>query len=328
MPPVRAGDPTGTAPGAHHNDGRAHVALVGTTASGKSALALALARRHRDIEIVSIDSMQVYRGMDVGTAKPTPAERAEVPHHLVDVLDPWEDGTVAWFARHAAEAVRAIEERGHRALLVGGTGLYLRAVVDDLDVPGRYPEARAEIEAEPDTGALHHRLAALDPVAAGRMEPTNRRRVVRALEVTLGSGRPFSSYGPGLDAYPPSRFRLVGVDLPHEVVAARIAARYRQQMDDGFLDEVRRLLDDPRGLSRTARQALGYRELIAHLAGEASLDEALELAVRRTRRFARRQRSWFRRDPRIRWLPADHDPIGLLPALADELDAAGRGPRS
>jgi tRNA dimethylallyltransferase len=144
------------------------------------------------------------------------------------------------------------------------------------------------------------------------MEPTNRRRVLRALEVTLGSGRPFSSYGPGLDVYPPTRFRLVGVALPHEVVSRRIEERYRRQMADGFLDETRRLLADPRGLSRTARQALGYAELIDHLRGGLPLDGAVELAMRRTRRLARRQGSWFRRDPRIRWLEAGDDPAALL----------------
>ena len=292
------------------------VALVGTTASGKSALALALGRRDASIEIVSADSMQVYRGMDVGTAKPTPAERADVPHHLVDVADPWDDYTVARFAADARTAVAGVTARGHRALLVGGTGLYLQSVVDDLQVPGRFPDVRAALEADPDTLGLHRRLAAVDPVAAGRMEPTNRRRVVRALEVTVGSGRPFSSFGPGLDAYPPSPFLLVGVRLPHDVVAARIAARYRQQMHDGFLDEVRRLLADPRGLSHTARQALGYRELAAHVEDGVPLDEALDLAVRRTRRFARRQASWFRRDPRIRWLDGDDDPDQLVDPLA------------
>lgn len=304
-----------------------HAALVGVTASGKSALALDLARLDRTIELVSVDSMQVYRGMDIGTAKPSPAERAEVPHHLVDVADPWEDFTVARFVRAARTAVTAIEARGHRALLVGGTGLYLRAVVDDLAVPGRYPDVRGELEADPDTAGLHRRLAALDPVAAGRMEPTNRRRVVRALEVTLGSGRPFSSFGPGLDVYPASRFHLVGVRLPHEVVAARIEERYRRQVTAGFLDEVRRLLAHPRGLSRTARQALGYRELIGHLAGESTPDEALELAVRRTRRFARRQASWFRRDPRIRWHDAATDPDEVLPALARDLLGPGAASR-
>jgi len=299
----------------------AHAALVGTTASGKSALALAVARRDPTVELVSVDSMQVYRGMDIGTAKPTPAERAEVPHHVVDVAEPWDDVTVADFQRWVAEALAGIEARGHRALLVGGTGLYLRAVVDELGIPGRFPEARGTIETEADTATLHGRLAALDPVAARRMEPTNRRRVVRALEVTVGSGRPFSSYGPGLEVYPPTRFGLVGVALPADVVDARIAARYGQQVADGFVDEARRLREDPRGVSRTAGQALGYKELFAHLAGEATLDDALDLAVRRTRRFARRQRSWFARDPRITWLRAD-DPATLVDPLAAALGVA------
>jgi tRNA dimethylallyltransferase len=298
------------------------VALVGTTASGKSALALDLARSDPTIEIVSVDSMQVYRGMDIGTAKPTPADRAEVPHHLIDIADPWDEFTVAWFAAEARRAVDDIAARGRRALLVGGTGLYLQAVVDELQVPGRYAEVRATLDAEPDTAALHARLAELDPVAAGRMEPTNRRRVVRALEVTLGSGRPFSSYGPGLGAYPPSRYHLVGVRLPHDVVAERIEARYRRQMADGFLAEVERLLADPRGLSRTARQALGYRELASHVEDAVPLDDAVDLAVRRTRRFARRQASWFRRDPRIRWLDAADDPATLRGAVGAEVAAA------
>ena len=301
----------------------APLALVGATASGKSALALALARGDPAAEIVSVDSMQVYRGMDVGTAKPTPAERAEVPHHLIDVADPWEDYTVARFAAAAKAALADIEARGRRAVLVGGTGLYLRAIVDDLAVPGQFPEVRDALEADPDTAGLHRRLAELDPTAAGRMEPTNRRRIVRALEVTLGSGRPFSSYGPGLDVYPATRFRLVGVALPHEVVSRRIEERYRRQMDDGFLDETRRLLADPHGLSRTARQALGYAELIDHLGGGLPLDEAVELAMRRTRRFARRQGSWFRRDPRIRWLEAAGDPAAVLPDLVAAWTEAG-----
>jgi len=192
----------------------------------------------------------------------------------------------------------------------------LRAVVDDLAIPEEFPEVRAELDTEPDTVALHRRLGRLDPVAATRMEPTNRRRVVRALEVTIGSGRRFSSYGPGLETYPPSRFRLLGVDLPAEVVAERIALRYRDQLAQGFVAEVTRLADDPRGLSPTARQALGYRELLAHRAGDLALDDAVELAISRTRRFARRQRAWFRRDPRIEWFSAD-DPAGILEPLAE-----------
>ena len=281
-----------------------HAVLVGATASGKSALALALARRDPTWELVSVDSMQVYRGMDIGTAKPTPAEQAEVPHHLLDRLDPWEDGTVAWFQREAQAVLADIEGRGRRALLVGGTALYVQAIVDDLEIPGRYPEARSELEAEADTHALHARLAELDPVAADRMDPGNRRRVLRALEVTLGSGRPFSSYGPGLDAHPPTAFTLVALRRGADDLRARIAHRYEAQMAAGFLDEVRALREDPRGISRTARQALGYKELLAHLDGECSQEEALDLAVRRTNRFARRQLAWFRRDPRIAWLDA------------------------
>jgi tRNA dimethylallyltransferase len=296
--------------------------VVGATASGKSALALAVARADSTIELVSVDSMQVYRGMDIGTAKPTPAERSEVPHHLIDIIDPWEDFTVSAFTDQARAAIADIEARGHRPLLVGGTGLYLRAVIDELAVPGQFPEVRAELEAEPDTRALHRRLTELDPVAAERMESTNRRRILRALEVTVGSGRPFSSFGPGLEVYPPSRFHTVGIELPFAALAARIEERYRQQIAAGFVAEARRLLVDPRGISRTAGQALGYKELFTHLAGGCSLDEAVALAVRRTRRFARRQRSWFARDPRIRWLRAD-DPTDLVGQLAAELGIGG-----
>ena len=282
-----------------------HAALVGATASGKSALALALARRHPEWELVSVDSMQVYRGMDIGTAKPSPEERAEVPHHLLDLLDPAEEGTVAWFQREAARALAEVEGRGRRALLVGGTALSLLAGVAGLEIPGRFPAARAEVEAEQDTTSLHRRLTELDPVAAGRMEPTNRRRVVRALEVTLGSGRPFSSFGPGLEAYPSTPFTLVGLHRDPAELADRIERRYADQLAAGFLEEVRHLRDRPRGLSRTAAQALGYKELLTHLDGTTSLEDAVDLAVRRTRRFARRQRAWFRRDPRIRWLTVE-----------------------
>jgi tRNA dimethylallyltransferase len=283
-----------------------HAAIVGTTASGKSAVALELARRDPLIELVSIDSMQVYRGMDIGTAKPSLAERDEVPHHLIDLVDPAESFTVAAFQAAFRGALADIEGRGRRALLVGGTGLYLRAVIDDLTIPGEHPAVRAELDSDPDTSALHDRLARLDPVAAGRMEPTNRRRIVRALEVTLGSGRPFSSFGPGLESYPSSRFRLIGLQRDAEDVASRIEVRYRDQLDRGFLAEVEQLRDRPHGLSRTARQALGYKELLAHLDGETTLEDAVDLAVRRTRRFARRQRAWFRRDPRITWVSGDH----------------------
>ena len=269
-----------------------------------------------DVELVTVDSMQVYRGMDVGTAKPSATERAEAPHHLLDLADPSEEFSVARFQAAAHEAFGAIEARGHRALLVGGTGLYVRAVVDRLTVPGEWPDLRAELDAEAaatGTEGLHRRLAAADPPAAARIDPSNRRRLVRALEVTLGSGRPFSSFGPGLDVYPAARFRMAGVWLPRAVVAARIEARYERQLAAGFVEEVRALARRP--LSRTARQALGYRELIAHLDGRASVEEAMIEAVRRTREFARRQRMWFRRDPRITWMGAESEPFAVLPAL-------------
>ena len=302
------------------------LAIVGTTASGKSSLALALARHRGDVELVSVDSMQVYRGMDIGTAKPTSVEQAEVRHHVIDLVEPTETFDVRRFQLAVAEALADIARRGRRAVLVGGTGLYLQAVIDGFEIPGQFPEVAADLAAEPDTVAMHARLAELDPLAAARMEPTNRRRVVRALEVTLGSGRPFSSYGPGVDAYGDTPVRLVGIRLPGEVIAARIEARYAEQMADGFLAEVEALHAGP-PLSRTAAQALGYRELLAHLDARVAgrdrptLDEALDEAVRRTRAFARRQRAWFRRDPRIAWLDAVHDPAERLDdliALADD----------
>lgn len=282
-----------------------HLALVGPTASGKSSLAMALARSRDDIELITVDSMQVYRGMDVGTAKPTSAEQREVVHHLLDVCDPDDDYTVARFQRDCLAALADIEGRGKRAVLVGGTGLYLQVISDDLEIPARFPEVRAELETEPDTAVLFTRLEALDPLAASRMEPTNRRRVVRALEVTIGSGRPFSSFGPGLEEYPRSPFPIVGLAMERDVLDQRIAQRYEQQMTDGFVTEVEALLARPAGLSRTARQALGYAELLDHLENGTPIDEALETAVTRTRRFARRQQRWFGRDPRINWIATD-----------------------
>ena len=286
--------------------------IVGPTASGKSEIAMDMARSMADAEIVTLDSMQVYRGMDVGTATPTAAEKAEVPHHLIDLVDPSEEFTVAEVQARAWAVIDDIRGRGAVPVLVGGTGLYVRAVIDRLRIPGRYPQVRTELEAESDTGALHRRLVALDPVAAGRMEPTNRRRVMRALEVTLGSGQPFSSYGPGLGRHPPTPFVQVGLRWDRSRLDDRIAARYQRQMADGFFDEVRSLAKRP--ISRTASQALGYKELLAHLRGEMTLDDALDLAVVRTRRFARRQERWFRRDPRIRWLDAPASVADVLSA--------------
>ena len=314
------------------------VALVGPTASGKSALALAVAEAVRDpatgdagVELCSVDSMAVYRGMDIGTAKPPPDVRARVPYHLVDLVDASVPFTVQQFQAAAREALAGVAARGRAALLVGGTGLYLRSVVDDLEFPGRYPAVadrlRAGLEAAgPPSGpgeaaalrTLHARLADLDPVAAGRIGPANRRRLVRALEVAEGSGRPFSSFGPGLEAYPPSRVVLVGIRPDQAQTDRRIAERVDAMLAAGLLDEVARLAAAPGGLSRTARQALGYRELLAHLEEGLPLEEAVAETVRRTRAFARRQWAWFRRDPRIVWLADGEDPVARIAGLLAE----------
>lgn len=300
------------------------------TAVGKSSVALEVASRLGDVEIVSIDSMQVYRGMDIGTDKVSVEDRQRVPHHLIDILEPDEECSLSWFRDRFDIALAEIEGRGRRALLVGGTALYLRAAIDRLEIPGRFPGVRAEFEGVDDTEELHRRLAVLDPVAAGRMEPTNRRRVTRALEVTLGSGRPFSSYGPGLDIYPGTEFGLVGLWAPLAVVDQRIGHRCAKQLESGFVEEVRSLAGRPGGLSRTARQALGYKEVLAHVECGLALDEALEMAVRRTRRFARRQRAWYRRDPRIWWYGHTGDPGRVVDSVIEhwtELIDAGHNDR-
>ncbi len=295
-----------------------HLALVGPTATGKTALALAAAAALGDVEIVSVDSMQVYRGLDVGTAKSTPAERAGVPHHLIDVAEPSDDFTVARFQVEARAAVADVEARGKRALLVGGTGLYVQAVVDDLRFPGEDLALRAELEArttEPGgVAAAYAELERADPEAAGRIDPHNARRIVRALEVIRLTGRPFSSFGPGVAAFGPTVFPVdqVGIWLPREVLAARITARVDAMLADGLLDEARTHRAD---LSRNAAQAIGYREMLAVLDGTLTEDEASGAMARRTRSFARRQRMWFRRDPRITWLAAADNPCRLLPAL-------------
>ena len=304
----------------------ARVALIGATASGKSSLALAFASRHDDVEIVSVDSMQVYRGMDIGTASPSREERAAVPHHLIDVCDPSEEFTVARFRDLLDEALLGIGRRGHRALLVGGTGLYHRCAVDGLELAGGNDAVRARLEGEAsDLGVeeLHRRLASLDPVAAGRMEPTNLRRVVRALEVIEVTGRPFSSFGDGLDRYPPTPVAQIGLRWERAALAERIEARVHAMVDSGFVDEVIALLDA--SPSRTAMQALGYAEIAAHLRGECSLDEAIDATVLHTRQFAVRQERWFRRDPRIRWVDITVDPILEAMDVLEEVWDLGGG---
>jgi tRNA dimethylallyltransferase len=282
------------------------VSLVGSTATGKSSVAMAVAAELGDVQLVSVDSMQVYRGMDVGTAKPTASDRVLVAHHCIDLVDPWEDFSVADYREAHDEALAEIAAAGGRALLVGGTGLYHRVVVDDFDLPGEWPELRAELSSE-EPASLHARLVALDPVAAERIEASNSRRLVRALEVCLGSGRPFSSFGPGVDSYPPTPVVQIGLRRPRPLVAELIEGRVRRMIDDGLIDEVRSLL--PGGFSRSAGQALGYKEIVEHLEGRIGEDEAIEMIVTRTRRFATRQDRWFRRDPRVRWIDVEGDPV-------------------
>lgn len=305
---------------------RAPLALVGPTATGKTALACRLAGALGDVELVSVDAFALYRHMDIGTAKPTAAERAAAPWHLVDLAEPSEVYSVSRFQSAARAALAQIAAAGHRPVLVGGTGLYHRAILDDLALPGRYPEVAAALEDElsligPEL--LHERLARLDPAAATRILPTNARRIVRALEVTLGSGRPFSASGPGLDAYGPSRFVQIGLALSRAELDRRIAVRLDAQLQAGFLDEVAALLARPTALSRTAAVALGYASLAAHLRGEITLDQARTEILQRTRAFARRQEAWFRRDPRVTWVPADaSDLLQQVLALVSAADAA------
>lgn len=294
-----------------------HLALVGPTASGKSSLALHVARVLGDVEIVSVDSMQIYRDLDIGTAKPSLEERASLPHHLVDVADASEEWSVARFQAEARAAVADIERRGRRALLVGGTGLYVQAVIDDLRFAGEDVELRRELEAwtaEPGgVAAAYQELRDNDPEAAARIDEHNARRIVRALEVIRLTGKPFSSLGPGINRFGPTAFpvELVGVWLPRDVLAQRIGSRVQAMRERGLYDEVTQVRDR---LSRTAAQAIGYKEL-ADLGADDDLNTAFGTIERRTRSFARRQRMWFRRDPRITWLASAENPCAVVPAL-------------
>lgn len=296
------------------------LALVGPTATGKSRLAHTLAATLSGTEIISVDSMCVYRHMDIATAKPTLLERSEVNYHMIDLVEPHEEYTVSRFQAEALNVLASIESRGNRAILVGGTGLYLRALTDGLSIPPRWPSVAKnlteELDREGGLESLYKQLAELDPVAASRITPQNSRRIIRALEVTIGSGRPFSSFGPGLESYPPTtRFVFAGIPLNYETYARDIAVRFHEWMEKGLLDEARSLLELPKGLSRTARQALGYKELFLHLEDGLELDDAVERAIARTRIFARRQWRWFRRDPRIHWLDPDGDMLEQIVKL-------------
>lgn len=282
------------------------VAVVGPTAAGKSGLAVEIALALGG-EVVGGDSMQVYRGMDIGTAKLTVPERRGVPHHVLDVLDVAEPSTVAEFQHSARTAVDDCLRRGVTPVLVGGSALYVRAVLDRFEFPGTEPAVRARLEQElasTSSQALHDRLAALDPAAAATILPSNGRRLVRALEVVETTGRPFQARLPA-HTYALDRVVQVGIDIPRDALDARIEQRVRRMWDAGFVDEVRLLRSAGLEEGRTASRALGYRQVLAYLAGQVTERQAYDETVARTRRFARRQDSWFRRDPRITWLPYD-----------------------
>jgi len=292
------------------------VAVVGPTAAGKSDLAVDLAERLGG-EVVNGDSMQIYRGMDVGTAKLTPAQRRGIPHHLLDVLDVTEPATVAQFQRWARAAIDDCRNRGRTPVLVGGSALYVRAVLDRFDFPGTDPDLRARLEddlAEQGPQRMHATLAEADPAAAAQILPSNGRRIVRALEVIRLTGRPFAATLPER-TYFYDRVCQIGVDVPRPVLDQRIALRVDQMWAAGLVQEVRRLEEVGLRRGRTASRALGYAQVLRHLAGEIDEDEARERTVSATRRFARRQDAWFRKDPRIGWLPYD-DPALLARALA------------
>jgi tRNA dimethylallyltransferase len=291
------------------------LALVGPTGAGKSALALEVAERV-DVEIVAVDAFTVYRGMDVGTAKPSRHDRARVRHHLVDVLAPAQLCTVQWFQQTARAAIDDVRGRDRVPLLVGGSGLYFRAVVDDLRFPPTDPAVRRAVEARygGDAAAAWRALHTVDPPAAARIDPGNLRRTVRALEVVALTQRPFSEWRRAwhdhVSVY--GDLRVVGVALDRPALARRIDARVEGMVAAGLLDECRRLLATG-PLSTTARQAIGYAEMIDHLAGQVTFDEAVAATKQRTRRYAARQQRWFQADPRLRWAVPAEVPEVLAP---------------
>lgn len=289
------------------------VAVVGATATGKSDLAVRLALALGG-EVVNADASQLYRGMDVGTAKLSVPQRLGVPHHLLDVLDVTDEASVAAYQCDARAAIDGLADAGRVPVLVGGSGLYVRSALEPLEFPGTDPAVRARWEqraAAIGPRALHAELAERDPAAAAAILPSNVRRVVRALEVVELTGRPFTATLPSGEHVRPTV--QVGLRAPREVLDERIAVRVDRMLDEGLVDEVRRLADAGLRVGRTASRALGYAQVLDHLDGRLSLDEARGETVRATRAFARRQEKWFRRDDRIAWLDAT---LGL-----DELEA-------
>jgi tRNA dimethylallyltransferase len=289
------------------------VAIVGPTATGKSALAIEVARRVGG-EVVNADSMQLYRGMDIGTAKLTDAEREGVAHHLLDVWEVTRTASVVDYQQRSRDCIDDLLARDVTPVLVGGSGLYLRAVLDRIEFPGADPAVRAEIEAELEAVGLRHlhdRLAVLDPAAAAAISPTNARKIVRALEVTRVTGRPFTASLPGYDAMRYDAVQI-GLDLPTATLDDRVDRRVAVMLECGLVEEVQAL--EAAGLREgsTASRALGYAQVLAAFDGRITMAEAAARTVRATRRFVRRQRSWFRRDPRITWLAAGRPAEELL----------------
>lgn len=293
--------------------------ILGPTASGKSDVAMHVSSLLNSFEIVAADSMQVYRGMDIGTAKPTSHDQQVVPHHGINLVDPWEDFSVADYMSHIDAARASMVQRGVRELIVGGTGLYVTALVDGLTMPGQWPEIRAELEEIADTAALFAELQSRDPLAATRMEPNNRRRIIRALEVCRGSGTTFSSFGSGITQFPATDTVLVGLRWDRDALRRRIEQRVWLMMERGLLDEVRSLLSLAQPLSKTAYQALGYKEVIEGLAAGESVESMVATITLRTQQFAVRQERWYRRDPRIHWVQVQNDPISEVTPVVQSL---------
>ncbi|HEY6278128.1 MAG TPA: tRNA (adenosine(37)-N6)-dimethylallyltransferase MiaA [Streptosporangiaceae bacterium] len=288
------------------------IAIVGPTAAGKSELALAVALALGG-EVVNADSMQLYAGMDIGTAKLGPGQRRGVPHHLLDIWDVRQTASVAVYQRLAREVMAGIHARGHVPVLAGGSGLYLRAALDNLEFPGTDPAVRRRLEAElaaAGPAALHARLAAVDPAAASVILPSNGRRIVRALEVIEVAGHPFTAALPRYEAcYPVVQ---IGLQVLRPELDQRIADRVGRMWREGFVAEVAALERAGLREGRTASRALGYAQVLRFLAGECTEDEARTQTILATRRFARRQEAWFRRDPRVTWLMAGTGDTGDL----------------
>lgn len=291
------------------------VVVLGPTASGKSDVAMEAATTVPNVHIIAADAMQVYRRMDIGTAKPTEEDQRRVVHYGIDVAEPSERYSVARFAEDVAAARKKISKADASELIVGGTGLYVTALVDGLSMPGDYPKIRAQLEANRDTEALFNQLSELDPEAVKKIDPNNRRRMIRALEVCLGSGKTFSSFGEGIGAYPPVDTVQIGIKWKREALRERIALRVHKMLEAGLVDEVRSVLNEPKGISDTARQALGYKEIIEHIERRWTLEEAINATILRTQQFAVRQERWYRRDPRIQWVEVQNDPIAEVTPL-------------